>query len=42
VVISEINSVLEDSRAFKEFKDKYIEEYQTYEDELKSGKNRNR
>ncbi len=42
VTISEINSVLEDSRAFKEFKDKYIEEYQTYEDELKSGKNRNR
>ena len=40
VVLSEINSALEESRRFKEFKEKYIEEFQTYEEELRYGKNR--
>jgi hypothetical protein len=38
VLITEINSKLEESRSFKEFKKKYIDQYQTYEDEVRYGK----
>ena len=38
VLITEINSQLEETRSFKEFKNKYIEQYQTYEEEVKYGK----
>lgn len=42
VLISEVNSAVEESRSFQEFKDKYIEEYQTYEEEVRYGKKRER
>lgn len=42
VLISEVNSTVEESRSFQEFKDKYIEEYQTYEEEVRYGKKRER
>jgi len=42
VLISEVNSAVEESRSFQEFKDKYIEEYQTYEEEIRYGKKRER
>ena len=42
VLISEVNSTVEESRSFREFKDKYIEEYQTYEEEVRYGKKRER
>ena len=42
IILSEVNSVLEESRRFKEFKDKYIDQYQTYEEEIRYGKNRRR
>ena len=38
VLITEINSQLEETRSFKEFKNKYIEQYQTYDEEVKYGK----
>ena len=37
VLITEINSQLEETRCFKEFKNKYIEQYQTYEEEVSMG-----
>ena len=37
-MITEINSQLEETRSFKEFKNKYIEQYQTYDEEVKYGK----
>ena len=42
IILSEVNSALEESRRFKEFKDKYIDQYQTYEEEIRYGKNRRR
>ena len=38
VLVTEINSKLEESRSFKEFKKKYIDQYQTYEEEVRYGK----
>lgn len=38
VLITEVNSKLEESRSFKEFKNKYIDQYQTYDEEVKFGK----
>ena len=42
IILSDVNSALEESRRFKEFKDKYIDQYQTYEEEIRYGKNRRR
>jgi|TARA_B000000557_G_C20729913_1_gene423841 hypothetical protein len=42
LILSEVNSSLEKSRRFKEFKDKFIDEYQTYEEEMRYGKRRRR
>mgnify|MGYP001183106782 FL=1 len=38
VLVTEINTKLEESRSFKEFKKKYIDQYQTYEEEVRYGK----
>lgn len=40
VLVTEINAELEESRSFKEFKKKYIDQYQTYEEEVRYGKTR--
>ena len=40
VFVTEINSKLEESRSFKEFKRKYIDEYQTYDEEVRYGKSK--
>ena len=42
VLISEVNSKVEESRSFQEFKDEFIEEYQTYEEEVRYGKKKER
>ena len=42
VLISEVNSKVEESRSFQEFKDEFIEEYQTYEEEVRYGKKEKR
>ena len=40
ILISEVKSIIEESRSFQEFKDKYIDDYQTYEEEIRYGKKR--
>jgi hypothetical protein len=40
VFVTEINSKLEESRSFREFKNKFIDEYQTYDEEVKYGKSK--
>ena len=38
VFVSEINSRIEESRSFQEFKDTYINVYETYEEQIRGGK----
>ena len=42
ILISEVNSIVEESRSFQEFKEEFIDDFQTYEEEIRYGKNRDK